>query len=191
MNNVFRVVRYDETSPAVTGGKGPSAGGLAVADPRLGWGEHRENYERGGHYGVVPWDHHTGAVPAKAGHDRGRWSVADPRLPTGDEKLAARIIAEDNTWHRPFTTLELAALQGLVDPEEHLKLDGLSDSAWRERIGNAVPAPAAAAIAGEMGRTLLMAWSGQTFRLSATPIWVRQIALALSVDQPDIEEKKL
>ncbi len=38
------------------------------------------------------------------------------------------IRALDNTWHRPFTTLELAALQGLVDPEEHLELDDLKDS---------------------------------------------------------------
>lgn len=56
---------------------------------------------------------------------------------------------------------------------------GLSDSAWRERIGNAVPPPAAQAIAGEMGRTLLLAWSGETFQLSSTPVWVRPIAVAL------------
>lgn len=93
------------------------------------------------------------------------------------------IRALDGTWHRPFTTLELAALQGLVDVEETLELEGQSDSAWRERIGNAVPPPAAKAIAGVMGRTLLLAWSGETFRLSAEPIWVRDVAGALSVDQ--------
>jgi len=32
-----------------------------------------------------------------------------------------------------------AALQSLVDPEEYLELEGLSDSDWRERIGNTVP----------------------------------------------------
>lgn len=67
------------------------------------------------------------------------------------------IRALDGTWHRPFTTLELAALQGMVDLEETLELHGTSDSAWRERIGNAVPPPAAQAIAGVMGRTLLLA----------------------------------
>ena len=41
-NNTFRVVDWAEASPAVTGGAGPSSGGLAVADPRLGdaFGEH-------------------------------------------------------------------------------------------------------------------------------------------------------
>ncbi len=89
----------------------------------------------------------------------------------------------DGTWHRPFTTLELAALQSLVEPEEQLELDGLSDSAWRERIGNAVPPAAAEAIAGVMGTTLLLAWSGETFVLSSTPIWVRPVAMALSLPE--------
>ncbi len=53
-------------------------------------------------------------------------------------------------------------------------LDGLSDSDWRERIGNAVPPAAAEAIAGVMGTTLLLAEAGETFMLSNTPIWVRQ-----------------
>ena len=70
----------------------------------------------------------------------------------------------------------LAALQSLVDPEEVLELDGLSDSDWRERIGNAVPPAAAEAIASTMFHTLLLAWSGETFLLSSTPIWVRPMA---------------
>ncbi|VWB21922.1 C-5 cytosine-specific DNA methylase [Burkholderia lata] len=37
--------------------------------------------------------------------------------------------ALDGMQHRPFTTLELAVLQALVEPEEHLELDGLSDQA--------------------------------------------------------------
>ena len=82
---------------------------------------------------------------------------------------------------RPFTTLELAALQSLLEPEEFLELDGLSDSAWRERIGNALPPDAAAAIAGVIGTTLLLASSGQTFVLSSMPIWVRPVAIALVV----------
>ena len=86
-------------------------------------------------------------------------------MPGATDQLVAVIRALDDTWHRPFTTLELAALQSLVDPEEFLELDGLSDSAWRERIGNAVPRDAAAAIAGVMGRTLLLAATGQTFML--------------------------
>jgi hypothetical protein len=62
-------------------------------------------------------------------------------------------------------------------------LDGKSESAKRERIGNAVPPAAAQAIASVMGETLLLAWSGHTFMLSATPIWVRPVAVALSLQQ--------
>ena len=130
---------------------------------------------------LVGWDQHSGAVSAAAGHDNGRWSVADPRMPAANEKTVAVIRALDCTWHRPFTTLELAVLQSLVEPEEYLELDGLSDQAWRERIGNAVPPDAAQAIAEVMGTTLLLAESGETFQLSSTPVWVRPIAIALTV----------
>ena len=39
----------------------------------------------------------------------------------------------------------------------------------------------AQAIAHVMGETLLLAWSGETFLLSSQPIWVRPLAVALSV----------
>jgi len=103
-------------------------------------------------------------------------------LPSPGDKLVAVIRSLDGTWHRPFTTLELAALQSLIDPEEAIELDGISDSAWRERIGNAVPPDAATAIAGVIGETLLLAWRGETFVLGSTPIWVRPVAVAISVD---------
>ena len=171
---------------------GDDSGAYAVADPRTGLIRDRgDHYLTAAHYGVVPWTESCGAVSAAASHDNGKWSVADPRispgsvrtdaLPAADDKLVAVIRALDGTWHRPFTTLELAALQGLVDPEEHLELEGLSDSAWRERIGNAVPPPAAQAIAGVMGQCLLLARAGETFVLDAMPIWVRPVAVALSV----------
>jgi hypothetical protein len=35
-----------------------------------------------------------------------------------------------------------------------------------------------------MGKTLLLAWSGESFMLSALPIWVRPIGVAFSLDQP-------
>jgi site-specific DNA-cytosine methylase len=180
-SNEFRVVRWEREACAVTGAHGT---GQCVADPRPAMrrtaGDH---YLTAGHYGVVGWSSPSGAVSAAACHDNGAWSVADPRMPAAADKLVAVIRAEDGTWHRPFTTLELAALQSLVDPEEQLELDGLSDSAWRERIGNAVPPAAAEAIAHVMGTTLLLAWSGETFILSAQPIWVRPIGAALSVAQ--------
>lgn len=180
-SNEFRIVRWNGPAMAVTSAHGT---GQAVADPRSGIQRSSgDNYLTAGHYGVIPWEKPAGAVSAAAGHDNGRWSVADPRMPTPAQKLVCRITAEDGTWHRPFTTLELAALQSLVEPEEQLELDGLSDQAWRERIGNAVPSSAAEAIAHVMGETLLLAWSGETFLLSSQPVWVRPMAVALEMAQ--------
>lgn len=111
-------------------------------------------------------------------------ATSDDQMPDANDKVQAIIQSLDGTWHRPFTTLELAALQSLVDPEEYLELHGESDSAWRERIGNAVPPDAATAIANVMGTTLLLAWTGETFVLSAMPVWVQPLTIALSVDVP-------
>lgn len=173
------------SSTVIAGGKGVQGGWLSVADPRPGMRKERgDHYLTNGHYGVVGWDQPSGAVSAAAGQDSGRWSVADPRLealPEANQKLVAIIRSIDGTWHRPFTTLELAALQSLVDPDDIFDLDGTADGAKRERIGNAVPAAAAQAIADLMGKTLLLAWSGETFALSSTPIWVQPVAVALSV----------
>lgn len=184
-SSAMGVVGWDKHSGTVAGESLPSNGCFAVADPRptaqRAKGDH---YLTNGNYGVVPWDQASGAVSASAGQDNGRWSVADPRiehLPPAAEKLVCVIRALDGTWHRPFTTLELAALQSLVDPDNLFDLDGDSDSAKRERIGNAVPPGAAQAIADLMGQTLLLAWSGETFALSSTPIWVRPVAVSLSV----------
>lgn len=180
----YLVTPWESHSGAVISGSTTGQGAYAVADPRTGLDRARgDHYLTAGHYGVTRWEDPSGAVSAAAGHDNGRWSVADPRMPEHTDKLVARIRALDGTWHRPFTTLELAALQSLVEPEEFLELDGLSDSDWRERIGNAVPPAAATAIAGVMGVTLLLAWSGETFLLSSMPIWVRPVAVALSVAQ--------
>jgi len=180
----YAVTPFDAPTGTVISGSTTGQGAFAVADPRTSMRRERgDAYLTGGHYGVVAWDQSSGAVSAAAGHDNGRWSVADPRMPAPSDKLVAIIRALDGTWHRPFTTLELAALQSLIEPEEYLELDGLSDQAWRERIGNAVPPDAARAIAEVMGTTLLLAETGETFMLSATPVWVRPVAIALTVAQ--------
>ncbi len=194
-NGAYGVRSMDETSGVVAGESLPSNGAFAVADPRpVGLNANREHYQTGGHYGVVKWGEKSRAVPGFAKYDRGPFAVADPReaepsalsdLPKPEDRLVAVIRALDGTWHRPFTTLELAALQSLVDPEElseTFALDGQSDAGWRERIGNAVPPAAAEAIAGVMGTTILLARSGQTFMLSNQPIWVRPLVTALAVD---------
>ena len=200
--NKYRIARWDEVAGTVTGSPAPSGDALCIADPRTGMHSSRPHYRTGGQYGVVRWSDTSGAVTASAGHDSGRWSIADPRLddglPTHDQglpdpsdRLTAQIIAEDDTWHRPFTTLELAALQGLVDPEEHLALAGLSASAWRERIGNAVPPPAAQAIASVMGEALLLAQSGESFILNSMPVWVKPLAISVSLDLGRIDQINL
>ena len=176
----YAVVPFDRAAGTVIAGSTTGQGAYAVADPRTPWNINgKGSYSTQANFGVVPWDGQCGAVTGFGQADNGRWSVADPRLPEPGEKVVAVIRALDGTWHRPFTTLELAALQGLVDPEEQIELDGLSDSAWRERIGNAVPPPAAQAIAGVMGTTLLLAMSGETFTMSAMPVWVRPVVAGM------------
>jgi site-specific DNA-cytosine methylase len=205
--NKLAIVEWHKHARTVTGGTQVQGGALSVADPRPAGLDRAkgDHYLTGGHFGVVPWSRPSNVVSGNARHDNGFNNVADPRLcsyctsegctfpdcdfgrkplPQAAERLVCVIRATDGTWHRPFTTLELAALQSLVEPEEHLELCGLSDSAWRERIGNAVPRLAAAAIAGVVGRTLLLAWAGETFALGSTPIWVRPVAVALAVDIP-------
>jgi len=182
----YQVTPFDQAAGTEIAASTTGQGAFAVADPRTSLNTRKQGdaYLTGGHYGVVPWDSPSGAVSASARQDNGRWSVADPRidaLPAPDQKTIAIIRALDGTWHRPLTTLELAALQSLIEPEEHLLLDGMSDSVWREHIGNLVPPAAATAIAEVMGTTLLLAWSGETFVLSATPIWVRNVAMALTM----------
>lgn len=188
----YAVVPFERPAGTVIAGSTTGQGAYAVADPRTPWNIAGKNaYRTQANFGVVPWASPCGAVTGFGQADNGKWSVADPRtceisqtdpnacLPEPADKLVAVIRALDGTWHRPFTTLELVALQGLVDPEEQLALDGLSDSAWRERIGNAVPPPAAQAIAGVMGQTLLLAASGETFSMSQMPVWVRPVVAGL------------
>lgn len=191
----YRITSYQEHCGAVIAASTTGESAFAVADPRPGFVRAKgDNYLTAGHYGVVPWKTPAGAVSAAASHDNGRWSVADPRpaanqgnqqlqLPQPTDRLIAHITALDGTWHRPFTTLELAALQSIIEPEEYLALHGTSDSTWREQIGNAVPANAAKAIAETMGETLLLAWTGETFVLSPEKVWVQPLRVALSVNQ--------
>jgi site-specific DNA-cytosine methylase len=182
----YLVSPWDKSTGTVIAGSTTGQGAFAVQDPRPGMKRVKgDAYLTGGHYGVVGWNDQCGAVSASAKQDNGRWSVADPRMPEANDRLTCVIESLDGTWHRPFTTLELASLQSLVDPEEQFELDGLSDQAWRERIGNAVPPKAAEAIAHVMGTTLLLAAAGETFMLNSMPIWVRPVAVGLSVAQQE------
>ena len=187
------VMDWEETSGAICSRGQPTSGKFSIADPRSKNWDHAK-------YRVTDWDESTGTVISASTTGQGAFALADPRvriksdrtsdprvpdateLPSPTQNGAWIIRALDGTWHRPFTTLELAALQGLVEPNEHFDLDGKAHSAWRARIGNAVPAPAAQAIASVIGQTLLLAWTGQRQLISDTPIWVRPVAVAMAVD---------
>lgn len=207
----YKVTPYDRSSRAVIGASTTGDGAFAVADPRPACLNRpdREGYSTQGHYGVTGWEQTSRAIPAYAKNNNGSWSVADPRepvlecspvvLPKADDRLVCRIIASDGTWHRPFTTLDLAALQSLFDPEEIFFLeetetgdawrcmspfdliDG-SDVTKREWIGNMVPGASATGMAETIGESLLLAEQGESFFLSTREIWAKPGALALSVD---------
>jgi len=197
----YRVTRRDEAAGCVIGASTTGQGAFAVADPRaFGGAPGRNAFANGGHYGVLKMEDRSGAITGSCNHDNGFGSVADNRcafigtadtdllddLPDQSVNLVAVIRALDDTWHRPFTTLDLAALQSFVDPDEMFTLEGRSDSQWREYIGNAVPPAAAQAMMSVIARTLLLAWSGESFALSSDPIWVQPIATALAVDTSPI-----
>lgn len=79
-NNVFRLVDWHRPSRAITGGTGPSAGGLSVADPRAGAEWH------GGALGVRNPGETSGTITGRSGPFNGAFCVADPTLgcsPTG------------------------------------------------------------------------------------------------------------
>lgn len=208
----YNVAQWDGVSRTVIAGSTTGQGAFAVQDPRPGMKRGKgDAYLTGGHYGVVDWNDQCGAVSASARQDNGRWSVADPRMPAANDRLTCVIESLDGTWHRPFTTLELAALQSLINPDElwsadpktaheirveqyvrkieqarFFELDGASDQSWRERIGNAVPPDAAEAIGYVMGTTILLAEAGETFMLNSMPVWVQPAAIALSVAQQEV-----
>jgi site-specific DNA-cytosine methylase len=218
----YAVSRWDGKTGTVIGGDDQGAYAVADPRTGLSCENGHNYHKTGKHYGVVPWEGHSNAIAGSARQDNGYNSVADPRipmcpiccaaaisaghgvagdvcqgcefpgLPKANDRCTPVIIAEDNTWHRPFTTLELATLQSLIDPDEfmhqlgeEMRFAGNSDSAWRERIGNAVPRKAAKAIASVMGKTLLLAWSGETFVLDSMPIWVQPLVIAVTVDSFD------
>lgn len=197
--NKLAMVEWAETARTVTGAHQVQGGALSVADPRPGCLKAGRDYESSRHYGVLEYHQTSLAVPGFAKLDNGPWSVADPRAAEGDytealpaptDRVVAVIRALDGTWHRPFTTLELAALQSLIDPEDPLSygnIAGSSDQQIRERVGNAIPSSAAQAIGNVIGQTLLLAWMGETFKLSNTPIWCRALAIGIATDNPGLD----
>lgn len=188
--NKFRVERWEEPAGTVIGATRPGSGGMVIADPRIAAAasisERDDNWaKRPGYMHVLRWAEPSSAITgaARVSGSNAPAAVADPRIPDWDDTPDPPpvIISEDGTWHRPLTTFELAALQGndVFDADGvPLVLDGKSHTAFRERIGNEVPPPAAQAIAEEMLKTLLAADAGATFTLGSSGIWVR--------DEPEV-----
>lgn len=199
----LRVTPYEDAARSVTGSTQVASGAGAVADPRPAFArDGRDKYLSAGHYGVVPYAATSRAITGAGQHDNGFNSVADPRecenvtnsqtdpnacLPGPNEKVVCIIRSIDGTWHRPFTTLECGALQSMFDPEKYFNtpevywdLHGMSDSAKRERIGNAVPRASAKGMGETILRCLLAADNGETFTLSSEAIWVQPVVLALA-----------
>lgn len=175
----YAVLDFGEASATIGCKSMPGNGAYSVADPRL------TCVPRAGAYGVLDWRDAAKTVTGAAQIDNGSFAIADPRTPEAAPVITVRdvrkppsatpvIIAADGTWHRPLTTLELAALQGfpLEWKGAPLKLDGSASSQWRTHIGNAVPAPAARAIAERMLASLLQA-DFETFSLDGdAAVWV-------------------
>lgn len=167
--NQYKIGRWEDPARTVTGDTDIQEGAQSIADVRL------NRPGRNGFYGVISWQEALGAVTGHANIDNGAFAVADPRKPhVGRVPI---IIAADGSWHRPLTTLELAALQGLpmILDGKPLELAGKTVSGFRERIGNAVPVGAGKAIALSILKALLAGSLGTWF-LSMTdePIWVRR-----------------
>lgn len=168
-HNKYQVCGWDNAGTTVTGIKDVQAGAQSITDPRFNCSV------RNGTMGINDWNEPAKTVIASADVHAGTAAVADPRIPSDTEAGVYVIIAEDGTWHRPLTTLELAALQSipLTMPDgSPLVLAGKSDARWREAIGNAVPPLAAQA----MGNQVLVAWMkgklGWEWELNHQDIWV-------------------
>lgn len=170
-SGMMGVQRWDEPGKTVIGSGDIHAGAAAIADPRC------KCNSRPNLYGVADWKKPISTVTGSASvtSSNAVAAVADPRIPGDKETLDPPpiIISLDGTWHRPLTTLELAALQGLpvIINGKPLILAGNSDQRWREAIGNMVPPPAARAMAEVVLHALLVA-SENAWEMSSNDIWV-------------------
>jgi site-specific DNA-cytosine methylase len=153
----YGVLGWNETSPTVAAGStGVGQGAYAVADHRV---EPTLPFEA---IGPIPLDEILVML-----HEPGPWAIVDkskdgaPILIIDDvskkSPVPLIIIAEDRTWHRPFTPLELARIQGFPAEVrgEPLHFAGSGSTDWREQIGNAIPPPAACAMAQMFLRSFL------------------------------------
>lgn len=167
----YRVEDWKEASNTVLGQTDIQCGAASIGDPRLGCSP------RSGSYGVQSWDETAATVTGAGDVHSGNAAIADPRIPEYNERCVMVIIAEDGTWHRPFTTYELAVgLQGFpryLPDGRPFQIEGCSDAKAREYIGNAVPPDAAKGMANVILMAMVLSDQGVTFEFSWDPIWVQ------------------
>jgi site-specific DNA-cytosine methylase len=167
-NNHYPVRAWGQPALSVIGVSQPDSGAQSVADVRPA-----KPY-RNGQLGVVSWEEAMKCITGNPDVQNGPFACADPRDRKGLLQ-ALVIVSRFNTWNRPISTLELAMLQGLPARlnGKPLVLAGVKTLGWRERIGNAIPEGAAAAIGGSLLLALLASKVGGWF-LSNDEIWVRK-----------------
>lgn len=181
---------WDEPSGTVTGGSHPSKGVFTIADVRVS-----QAYDAG--YGVLRWEEPARTITGTTAAGCGAYAVADARaralgfgegvrILTLDEALALDldpkkappfipvIIAEDGTWHRPMTPLELSMIQSYPKTVHGRPIPWAGTRTQvSEHIGNSVPPKAAEAIAEQMLNTLLTAAAdGWSLAGGDTPVWI-------------------
>jgi site-specific DNA-cytosine methylase len=199
-DHCYGVVPYEAPSFTVAGVTHPGCGAYTVADERVQAAAQALGCDpRSGAYGVIGWEDAARTITGHPCIDNGPFAIADRRVPSaqpiaivrdfkkspfvlgskGEEhKVPVVIVAKDGSrgprWHRPFTPTELALIQDLPATVrgEALDLHGSSMSAILERIGNAVPAGAAEAIARQMLITLAATDYAAGMLPSGGKIWV-------------------
>lgn len=206
---VMGVRGWDTSAGCVRGNMNPRIGTSALGDPRLActpehgghygvqsWG--RPSVTIRGSFGVRNSPASTSdprvdetselAIPRPrrwiATHEVQGDAIVGDAFDMNSERPCSLVIrAADGTFHRPYTTLELLALQGfptqlrgrwvvLAGSESGSKKK--KRTGWRERIGNAVPPPAAEAIARECRMTLLAAKLGGFLTHPGSEVWVKR-----------------
>ncbi len=153
----YGVLGKNDVSPTVAAGStGVGQGAYAYADDRI---TPPLPFEA---IGPIPLDEILVML-----NEPGPWAIVDktndgaPILVIDDVSkkppIPLIIIAEDGTWHRPFTPLELARIQGFPKQVngEPLRFAGSGSTDWREQIGRAIPPTAACAMAQMFLRSFL------------------------------------
>lgn len=158
----YGVLAWGDTSPTVAAGShGVGQGAYSIADHRAVSG--------------LPFDA-IGPIPLDEVlvmlHEPGPWAIVNkhsdgaPILVIDDvtkkPPVPLVIVAEDKTWHRPFTPLELAMIQGFPATVggKPLSFAGSGSTDYREQVGNAIPPPALCAVGQMFLRALLQSELG-------------------------------